>query len=556
MKKRILSVLLVLALVCALLPQTALPDAQAAGAAVVYDAADIPAFQRTRQQVASRYFDALDVGPGCVDGSSSTYYVRPASTSAPYDQGVLKQDTLDAMIAMTNYLRWLTGANPLQKGCVNNDALQRGALIRNFDFAHTVSDSNKPDDMDQALWDSGKVGNNIIAIGYTPRGSIIGWCNEGYSRRSGSWGTVGHRYCLIGTDVSALRLGYAGSVAIGALDGFQNAAANPFTAFPGPGPNPTEVIDAWYSAWSVQPDTSRFRVPDANALRVTVTDLTAGSSYVCSMADGTLRYNTWDWEIDFVQPETDGWEYPVDSRYRVSVTGLEEIATGKAAELRYEVEFFSTAPYVKPVITQQPKDVTVKVGAAVTLTTVADGSNLSYQWQKSTDGGKTWANCTSDGAKTASFSFTASAAYNGWMYRCKVSNAGGSVTSSAAKLTVTVAKPTITTQPKPVTVAAGSTGKFTVTATGSNLSYQWQKSTDGGKTWANCSSSGAKTAAFSFTASASYNGWMYRCKVSNAGGSVTSSAAKLTVTAAKPVITAQPKPVTVAAGPCGPRKRA
>ena len=60
-----------------------------------------------------------------------------------------------------------------------------------------------------------------------------------------------------------------------------------------------------------------------------------------------------------------------------------------------------------------------------------------YQWQVSTNGGTTWANSGASGNKTATLSFTATAAHNGYRFRCVVTGSGGqSVTSNAAVLTV------------------------------------------------------------------------------------------------------------------------
>ena len=67
-----------------------------------------------------------------------------------------------------------------------------------------------------------------------------------------------------------------------------------------------------------------------------------------------------------------------------------------------------------------------------------------------------------------------------------VSNSLGSVTSSAAVLTVTPAlvAPTITMQPADQSVIAPATATFNVTTTGTSPSYEWQVSTDGGETFA------------------------------------------------------------------------
>src|SRR5207248_5674425 len=82
-------------------------------------------------------------------------------------------------------------------------------------------------------------------------------------------------------------------------------------------------------------------------------------------------------------------------------------------------------------------------------------------------------------ATAASYTTPATtAADNGDQFTVVVSNAAGSVTSTAAALTVTsvLVAPTITTQPASQMVTAGQTATFTVTATGTaHLSFQWQK---------------------------------------------------------------------------------
>ena len=197
-----------------------------------------------------------------------------------------------------------------------------------------------------------------------------------------------------------------------------------------------------------------------------------------------------------------------------------------------------------PRITAQPESVTVPAGTQVSFSVAAEGSGLSYRWQKSRDGGASWGDCVSAGAKEAVFS--ANEAFHGWMYRCVVSDSSVSVTSEAAKLTIDN-RPMLTAQPVSVLTAAGLPVAFTVAAAGSGLSYQWQKSRDGGATWGDCASANAGRAVFSFQAEVLYNGWMYRCRVSNPYGSVTSEAVTLTV-GGWPGIAAQPQDVTAHAG--------
>ena len=187
-----------------------------------------------------------------------------------------------------------------------------------------------------------------------------------------------------------------------------------------------------------------------------------------------------------------------------------------------------------------------KAGASATFQVAASGTGLTYQWQYKTAGSTTWKNKT--GATSASYTVTAKESFNGIQYRCVVSNAGGKVTSNAAKLTVTAAvtAPVITTQPKAQTAAVGATATYKVVASGTGLTYQWQYSSDYGATWHN--KTGATSATYTVTAKASYNGMLYRCRVKNSGGTVYSSKVRLTVSGVKPKVLSQPKAATAAAG--------
>ncbi|MES1263738.1 MAG: immunoglobulin domain-containing protein, partial [Peristeroidobacter soli] len=84
--------------------------------------------------------------------------------------------------------------------------------------------------------------------------------------------------------------------------------------------------------------------------------------------------------------------------------------------------------------------------------------------------------------------------------------------------------PSISAQPASITVAAGQTARFTVTASGTGpLSYQWQRN--------GANIAGATASTYSFTAATSDNGAQFRAVVSNAAGSATSNSATLTVPA-------------------------
>ena len=90
--------------------------------------------------------------------------------------------------------------------------------------------------------------------------------------------------------------------------------------------------------------------------------------------------------------------------------------------------------------------------------------------------------------------------------------------------------PTITAHPQNVEVKENETATFTVNATGSDLSYQWQQSTDNGNSWTNIDSANAAEYTTGQT-TMDMNGTQYRCVVKNSVNEVTSDAATLTVTA-------------------------
>ena len=87
-------------------------------------------------------------------------------------------------------------------------------------------------------------------------------------------------------------------------------------------------------------------------------------------------------------------------------------------------------------IVQQPADLTVEAGTTAVFTIAVSGENLTYQWQYRTSSSGTWTNSNGSGNKTDTLSFSATAARNGYQYRCNVSNGFLTLTSDAATLTV------------------------------------------------------------------------------------------------------------------------
>ena len=89
--------------------------------------------------------------------------------------------------------------------------------------------------------------------------------------------------------------------------------------------------------------------------------------------------------------------------------------------------------------------------------------------------------------------------------------------------------PTITTQPQDVEVKENETATFAVKVTGTEpLSYQWQQSTDSGRSWTDIGDA-ADATYITVATTTNMNGTQYRCVVSNSAGSATSNVATLTV---------------------------
>ncbi|HEY2589541.1 MAG TPA: hypothetical protein VGI81_27590, partial [Tepidisphaeraceae bacterium] len=88
--------------------------------------------------------------------------------------------------------------------------------------------------------------------------------------------------------------------------------------------------------------------------------------------------------------------------------------------------------------------------------------------------------------------------------------------------------PTTAAQPANQTAVAGTNATFTATAYGTNVSVQWQVSTDGGNTWAPISGATFTTLTVPSTTAAE-NGNQYEAVFTNGAGSVTSNPATLTV---------------------------
>ncbi len=170
---------------------------------------------------------------------------------------------------------------------------------------------------------------------------------------------------------------------------------------------------------------------------------------------------------------------------------------------------------VLPSIFSQPSNQSVLPGENCSFAvTVVGTPPLTFQWMLG--------DTTISGATNSVFQILGVATNQGGAYSVVVQNSVGSVTSAVATLTVNLPPPTITLQPKPLTVLTGQTASFSIDALGIlDLSYQWYRDIE--------VLVGQTNKVFEFAGVSTNDVGQYWATVSNVGGSVTSQVAVLTV---------------------------
>lgn len=154
--------------------------------------------------------------------------------------------------------------------------------------------------------------------------------------------------------------------------------------------------------------------------------------------------------------------------YHAVVSGICGTVASSAAMLKVDRNI---------VITSQPADLVLCEGNNANLTLVAEGDNLQYQWQKDL--------INIPGATGTTLSLINVSAADEGFYSCMITSAcGNNLFSNQVQLSVDN-YPVIISNPISLLRCESDNANFTVNATGSGISYQWQKNgvdlTDGAR---------------------------------------------------------------------------
>jgi len=160
-------------------------------------------------------------------------------------------------------------------------------------------------------------------------------------------------------------------------------------------------------------------------------------------------------------------------------------------------------------ILTQPSDQTICAGSMATFSTLAQGNNMSYQWQKYFYQAAAFEDLP--GADSPSFSIVNAPV--GTTYRCKISSTCYSVYTNSVQVRITPVP--VFASPEVKNLCTGEQAVFSSIPyyNGSDFAFQWQVSSDSGITYSDISNEISNY--LSITVSPSVNGYRYRCRTSN-----------------------------------------
>jgi subtilisin family serine protease/PKD repeat protein len=236
---------------------------------------------------------------------------------------------------------------------------------------------------------------------------------------------------------------------------------------------------------------------------------------------------SYQWKKDGVDVGTDDPSLTINNIILADAGDYTCVASGDCGTETSDPASLVVTPLTQ--ITDQPDNAVACQGEDHSFTVTASGDNLTYQWQKD---GINISSATSDLYTISGIDIADEGNFN-----CIVEGTCGTAGSDTVALTVGETTQ-ITSQPTGASLCEGYNHTFSVTATGSNLSYQWKK--DGVDV-------GTDDPSLSINSATLANSGIYTCVVTGDCGVITSDTAMLTVTP-ETQITAQPDNMGVCEG--------
>jgi hypothetical protein len=275
-------------------------------------------------------------------------------------------------------------------------------------------------------------------------------------------------------------------------------------------------------------------------------DVGQSTTFTAAASGGSGTYTNYQWYANGQLAQSGSvstmtWGSPNSGAFSITVKVTDSY--GVTSVLSSAAAVTVNSALAAPTVTATPATVDQGQTSALSSSAVSTGTSpYTYQWLEKAPGGS----YVTAGTNSASFSFvtTGSTATGVWSFELQVTdNAGASVNSTAASVTVS-AVPTVSIAPVgPLSMDVGQVQAFTATPSGGSgaLSYQWYL--DG-------SAVGSNSASYSYTAALGSHS--VTCKVTDSASTPVTSAASnavaITVYSALAAPTASASPSTIDQG--------
>jgi len=296
--------------------------------------------------------------------------------------------------------------------------------------------------------------------------------------------------------------------------------------------NNNGVPDACDIDGGTSPDCNANAVPDECEPDVVLTfasDPTGGGT---TTPEGAVEYDVCE-IVPILATPSEGYCF---TNWTVNAGAAPDDPDAAQTTIAVDVDKTVTAHFTE-IITQQPADASVCEGLeasfSIQIAEIAS-AGATYRWRVNHGGGLVDLadDETVSGSATADLHISpVSVAYAG-TYVCVVTSDCGAATSDSATLAVGL-NPQITQQPTDVAICPGLSAPFSIVATGTGLTYQWQYSPDGlafGDLVNDAGTTGVQTATLTISNVTQARAGQYRCIVIGACGlPVASEPAQLTV---------------------------